>query len=64
MITLHGRTFTVVRGDDGPMVLRLRGTRKAPRPGQATIETWALARHQDSLRVLAGLMVCPLRIVA
>lgn len=61
-VTLRGRTFAVVRGDDTPLVLVLRGTRKAP-PGRATIDTWAPASHQDSLRVLSGLRLSPLRVV-
>lgn len=55
-ITLHGRIYTVARDETGPVVLI-----QHPNRGRATI--WRVAGVQDTLRVLAGLKLCPLRSV-
>lgn len=55
-ITLYGKTYTVARDETGPVVLI-----QHPNRGRAVI--WWPASARDSLRVLAGLRLCPLRIV-
>lgn len=53
-ITLRGRTFRVIRTDDGEALVIV----------QVSTRMWRVATGQDSLRVLAGLQVAPLRIAA
>lgn len=56
MITLYGKTYTVARDETGPVVLI-----QHPNRGRAVI--WRVASVRDSLRVFAGLKLCPLRSV-
>lgn len=63
MIRLSGRSYTMARDLDGtPVVLVLRSQGRVM-PGRPKIETWARAPVREAVKVLAGLGVCPLRIV-
>ncbi len=54
MITLHNQVYTVVRDMAGaPIVIR-----------QQSAKIWRVASDQDRIRILAGLRVCPLRVVS
>lgn len=53
MITLNNRTYTTVRDLSGAVVIIVRSS---PR-------MWRVASARDTLRVLRGLNVCPLRVM-
>lgn len=55
-VTLHNRTYTVAKDETGPVVL-------VQHPNRGRAQIWRVASARDSLRMIAGLKLCPLRIV-
>lgn len=53
MITLLGRVYRLVSLDGVPTVIRRSSARQ-----------WRIASERERVRVLAGLQVCPLRVVS